>query len=433
MLAAVKKADPITTKQGQPLTAREIQQLLDDDTLLLQYSLGQQRSHLWAVTRTKISHYFLPAREDIERSAEILQRALTAKEAQRPGESASQYLERLRQAQPNQYESNALDLSRLVLRPVWSQLGNKRLVIVADGKLQYIPFEVLRVPKSTENDQGQSQTVLLNNEIVYQQSASTLAMLREVLRPNATKTVAVIADPVFNNVDPRVTASQRQNMTAMAREAKEKLDRSLRDIGDTGEGEFALAKLDYSRREADAIEKIAPRGSSLKAVGFKANRSLVTNPVLKQFQTVHFATHGILNDEHPELSGIVLSMLDERGQPADGFLTLRDIYNLDLPVHLVVLSACRTGVGRSIRGEGLIGLTRGFMYAGAQSLVVSLWRVDDKATAELMTRFYRHMLEKDKLPAAEALRQAKLEMMQSNPMWRAPYYWAGFVLHGDWK
>jgi CHAT domain-containing protein len=167
-------------------------------------------------------------------------------------------------------------------------------------------------------------------------------------------------------------------------------------------------------------------------VGFKASRATVTSPTLKEFNIVHFATHGILNDRNPELSGIVLSMVNERGQPQDGFLTLRDIYELDLPVHLVVLSACQTGVGQLVRGEGLIGLTRGFMYAGAQSVVVSLWRVDDKATAELMKRFYQHMLGKNKLPAAAALRQAQLEM-QSQHDWQDSYYWAGFVLQGDWK
>ena len=166
--------------------------------------------------------------------------------------------------------------------------------------------------------------------------------------------------------------------------------------------------------------------------GFKANRAAATDPNLKHFGIVHFATHGILNDKHPELSGIVLSMINERGQPDDGYLTLRDIYNLDLPVSLVVISACNTGIGQSVRGEGLIGLTRGFMYAGAQSVVVSLWRVDDQATAELMRHFYTQV-NINKLSPAAALRRAKLEMMEGHERWRAPYYWAGFVLQGDWK
>ena len=166
--------------------------------------------------------------------------------------------------------------------------------------------------------------------------------------------------------------------------------------------------------------------------GFEANRAAVTSPTLKQFRIVHFATHGIVNDKHPELSGIVLSLVNERGEDQEGYLTLRDICHLDLPVQLVVVSACRTGIGQQVPGEGLIGLTRGFMNAGAQSVVVSLWRVEDEATAELMKRFYRHMFGRNKLSPAAALRQAKIEM-QAYPKWRAPYYWAGFVLQGDWK
>jgi CHAT domain-containing protein len=155
------------------------------------------------------------------------------------------------------------------------------------------------------------------------------------------------------------------------------------------------------------------------------------SPTLGQYSIVHFATHGILNDKHPELSGIVLSMVSERGEPEDGYLRLGDIYKMSLPVDLVVLSACRTGIGKQVRGEGLISLTRGFMYAGASRVVASLWKVDDEATTELMKRFYRHML-KQKMPAATALRQAKIEMSELE-LWRAPFYWAGFVLQGDWK
>jgi CHAT domain-containing protein len=146
---------------------------------------------------------------------------------------------------------------------------------------------------------------------------------------------------------------------------------------------------------------------------------------------VHFATHAILNSEHPELSGIVLSLVDERGQPTNGFLRLNEIYNLKLPADLVVLSACQTGLGKEIRGEGLIGLTRGFMYAGAPRVVASLWKVDDAATAELMKRFYRGMLRDDLRPAA-ALRAAKVEMWKQK-RWNAPFFWAAFEFQGEWR
>lgn len=414
---------------AQPLTAPEIQQLLDNNTILLQYSLDERRSHLWTVTPNGIDHYFLKSRSEIQDAIERLRQELTSYELQRSGESDDEYLDRRSRA-PDHYLASARELSRTVLGQVWSQLGGKRLVIVADGALQYIPFDVLPSPESSSDS---TETLLLSrNEIVYQPSASALGLLRGVPRPNLSKTVAVLADPVFDSNDERVQpASPKRGVKAVPQLSKEKLAGSLRDIGDDN---LTLSKLDYSLKEANAITAIAPRGSWMKAVGFNANRATATSPMLKRFSIVHFATHGIVNDRQPELSGIVLSMINKRGQDQDGYLTLRDIYHLDLPIQLVVVSACRTGIGKQVRGEGLIGLTRGFMHAGARSVVVSLWKVDDEATAEFMTRFYSHMLGKNKLAPAAALRQAKSEMQtHANEKWRAPFYWAGFILQGDWK
>ena len=152
---------------------------------------------------------------------------------------------------------------------------------------------------------------------------------------------------------------------------------------------------------------------------------------LGKFRIVHFATHGLLNSQHPELSGLVLSLVDERGRPQNGFLRLQEIYNLRLPADLVVLSACQTALGREVKGEGLVGLTRGFMYAGAQRVVASLWQVDDLATAELMKAFYRGML-REGLSASAALRAAQLEIRRQK-RWAAPYYWASFTLQGEWR
>jgi CHAT domain-containing protein len=424
--------------QAQPLAPREIQRLLDDDTLLLQYSLGEGRSHLWAVTRRGIGHHFLSGRAEIEQVAEQLRQALTAYEPQRPGESGVQYVTRQRGA-AGLYRQSALELSHMLLDPVLPQLGGKRLVIVADGALQYIPFEALPVPETAHPEQSASnpaahKALLLRNEVVYQPSASTLGLLRGTRRNSPPKTVAVLADPVFDNKDKRVRGSANAQGVALLPGAEDgKLARSLRDLGDVGDGVFTLSKLEYSLREANAITAVAPPGSWMKAVGFKASRATATSPALRQFSIVHFATHGIVNDKHPELSGIVLSLVNERGQPEDGYLSLRDIYNLDLPADLVVLSACRTAIGKQVRGEGLIGLTRGFMYAGAPRVVASLWKVDDEATAELMKRFYRYMLGPEKMSAAAALRRAKIDFMNGSERWRAPFYWAGFVLQGDWK
>ena len=169
----------------------------------------------------------------------------------------------------------------------------------------------------------------------------------------------------------------------------------------------------------------------MMAVDFKASLKTATDPELSHYRIVHFATHGLLNSEHPELSGLVLSLVDQQGRPQDGFLQLQDIYNLNLPADLVVLSACETGLGKEIRGEGLMGLTRGFMYAGASRVIASLWKVDDVATAELMERLYHGMLTKGLQPAA-ALRQSQIEMWKQK-RWESPYYWAAFVIQGEWR
>src|SRR5205085_3971099 len=191
------------------------------------------------------------------------------------------------------------------------------------------------------------------------------------------------------------------------------------------------ARLAFSRREAEAIYAAAPAGQALKAIDFDASRATATGVGLSRYRIVHFATHGLLNSEHPELSGVVLSLVDAEGRPQNGFLRLHEIYNLSLPAELVVLSACQTGLGKEVKGEGLVGLTRGFMYAGAARVMASLWKVDDAATAELMGRMYTKLLKEGLRPAA-ALRAAQVEMWRQ-PRWRWRYYWAAFTLQGEWR
>jgi CHAT domain-containing protein len=198
-----------------------------------------------------------------------------------------------------------------------------------------------------------------------------------------------------------------------------------------GRGQVALTRLFFTREEASAIMASVPKGKGMEALDFDATRATAMSPELSQYRIVHFATHGLLNSEHPELSGLVFSLVDKNGKPQDGFLQLQDIYNLNLPADLVVLSACETALGKEINGEGLIGLTRGFMYAGASRVVASLWKVSDVATARLMAYFYSAM-EKDGLPPAAALRAAQIQMWKQK-RWSAPYYWAGFQIQGEWK
>lgn len=412
----------------QPLKPAEIQQLLDDNTLLLQYALGQKQSYLWVVTRTEILPYILPGEAQIKKAAQSFRASLRAWE-KRPAEKTEQYVARLQNA-PANYRRQALNLSNIVLEPVRSQIGNKRLVILADSELQYVPFGALLVRNAKRP--FNPIPLLVNHEIVYQPSASVLALIREARRTEATKTVAVLADPVFSKSDNRV-AGRKESKADPSIAASRDLKQALRDAGDVGsvDGSFRLERLEYSRSEADGIIAAAPPGSAMKALDFDASRAHVLSPELKQFRMVHLATHGILNDTHPELSGLVFSLVDEKGQSADGFLKLSDIYNLDLPLDMIVLSACQSAIGKPVKGEGLVGLTRGFMHAGAARVVASLWNVQDEATAELMKRFYNYLLQKN-MPAAAALRRAQLDLIETRGEMQ-PYYWAGFVLQGEWK
>jgi CHAT domain-containing protein len=262
-------------------------------------------------------------------------------------------------------------------------------------------------------------------------------------RAAAPKTVAVLADPVFETKDPRLlmatkrrgagqeSAVNTRSTAEASSPASGGLDcspflRAVRSMGRDG-----LSRLLFSREEADAIADLVPARSLLKATGFQASRPKALSGELSNYRIVHFATHGLLNSEYPELSGLALSLVDENGKAQDGFLRMHEIYNLRLPADLVVLSACQTALGKEIKGEGLVGLTRGFMYAGAERVVASLWQVDDLATAGLMKRFYQGML-KDGLRPAEALRTAQIEMSKQK-RWSAPYYWAGFVIQGEWR
>jgi CHAT domain-containing protein len=191
-----------------------------------------------------------------------------------------------------------------------------------------------------------------------------------------------------------------------------------------------IQPLFYAKRELANLRALAGEDTFV-ATGFDATLERLESADLTKYAILHFATHGILDPRQPEKSGLFLSMVNRDGQAQNGFVGLADIYRLHAPVNLVVLSACRTGLGKDVRGEGLIGLTRGFMYAGASSVVASLWKVDDEATSELMKRFYAYMLQSG-MPPAQALRAAQNSIRQE-PQWSAPYYWAAFTLQGDYR
>jgi len=441
--AAAKEIDALTTDYDQvaaqirqtspryaaltepvPLTLKEIQSdALDEETLLLEYALGEEKSFLWAVTPTSASSFELPKRAEIESAARRVYECMTARNQLAPKETAEQRRRRLERAGAD-YSKAAASLSRMLLGPVKHQLGARRLLIVGDGALQYTPFAALPVGGAVD-----SRPLAIDHEIVSLPSASVLAVLRRESagRKPAAKTLAVLADPVFSKDDPRVQAPGK-SLAAEDEETSSTAD-VKRSAGESGLAD--LVRLRFSRLEANEITRLASEKTKLEALDFAASRTLAMSAEISQYRIVHFATHGLINNLRPELSGVVLSLVDEQGRPQNGFLRLYDIYNLKLGADLVVLSACQTALGKEVRGEGLIGLTRGFMYAGAPRVVASLWRIDDRAAAELMKRFYQGMLGQGLRPAA-ALRAAQVSMWKDK-RWQSPHYWAAFTIQGEWK
>ena len=363
----------------QPLEISDIQErVLDRDTLLLQYALGKERSFLWAVTTDEMAVYLLPPRAEIETAARKFRDTLT---------------NNLKRRLPHLSHAAATELGEMVLAPIRDRLATdfkgKRLLVVADGALHYTPFAALSLnPEAYE-------PLIRDREVVTAPSATVLATLREQTRDRqpAPKTVAVLADPVFGGSDDPRSAGE---MMAEAIADDWNLQANVRDFGIR----IPPQRLPGTRREAETILALAADDEAFAAFGFDADLEAATSPALQDYRIVHFATHGFANGQNPARSGLVFSLTDENRQSMNGFLRLNDIFNLTLPAELVVLSACQTGLGESVRGEGLVGLTRGFMYAGSPRLIVSLWSVSDDGTAELMQRFYRHHLEAGLTPAA---------------------------------
>jgi CHAT domain-containing protein len=431
--ASLRESSPryAALTQPQPLTVTQIQdQVLDGKALLLEYALGDTKSFLWLIGTGQLETFTLPSREQIESVARHYYELVTARNGQRPGETVPAWKARIADSDRQARQVGA-ELSRLILGPVEKRLGDRPLLIVAEGALQYIPFSALPLPTGAP--------LVSRHEIVVLPSATALAALRREQkgRKPAPRELAIFADPVFQASDPRLKASRLGTPGRVDHPAATLQPPRLRSAPQTETGRESgidisnLRRLPSSLQEAETIAALVPSGQVFEALGFAASKTAVTGGGLNGFRKLHFATHGVLDSQHPELSGLVLSEYDQNGQPQDGVLRLNDIYNLHLDADLVVLSACRTALGKEVRGEGLIGLTRGFMYAGAARVLASLWSVEDRATAVLMGKLYRGMLREGLTPAA-ALRKAQLEMAR-DPKRKSPYYWAGFSLQGEWR
>ena len=303
-------------------------------------------------------------------------------------------------------------LGRVLLAPAARRLDASRVLIVADGALHLVPFAALPGPLA-------AGPLLDRSEVVHLPSASAGVLLSRVPPRVGPNDVAVFADPVFRADDDRVGNRSAGASTAQMASLPRELTRDGR-----------LARLPFTRREAYSIQALAGAAGRV-ALDFDATREAALDERLSSYRFVHFATHGLLNGSRPELSGIVLSLVDSAGQPQNGFLTSLDTYNLRLDADLVVLSGCRTALGKDVRGEGIVGLTRGFMFAGARGVLASLWPVDDLTTSELMRVFYEGLLGPRHLSPPAALRAAQAHV-RSRRAWASPYYWAAFQLQGVW-
>ncbi len=399
-----------------PLRLDEIQhQLLDDDVSVLEYWLGEQRSYLWLITRNALQAYALPPRAQIEQAAAALRDPLAAHASGVAATSIEQLAERDRLDAANVHALAQTLVERSL--PAAAQAGLRRqVVVVADGDLQSLPLP-LGLLDGTHADASAASRVF-----AYLPSLGSLRSLRAL--PHSVRTpeaLAILADPVFRADDARLMGRAAASATTDAA--------LLRAASEAGIAE--LPRLPSTRTEAEAIAAMAKPHVPWLALDFAANRQAALAADWSNYAIVHFATHALLNPNHPELSGIVLSLFDAEGKPEDGFLRMNDIYNLHMPAELVVLSVCDSALGRNLGGEGASSLARAFFYAGAHRVVASLWPVDDRASAALMQAFYRGLLERHQTPAL-ALAAAQREI-GDDPRWRAPFYWAGFVLQGDWR
>jgi CHAT domain-containing protein/tetratricopeptide (TPR) repeat protein len=438
---------------GQPLTVAEIQQkVLDDQTVLLEYSLGAESSYLWAVTNAGLSLYKLPARPALDKLATDFRSVLIPAKLQRRivgidvmadsqrglGISATPFAE---DAAGFVVASSAL--YKAAVEPAAATLGEKRLLIVADGALNYVPFEAL--VKSPESADYSSLPYLIkSNEIIYAPSASVIGAIRQQNNQRAGRTMLILADPVFNSNDARARGVTTTPVNAETRGLG--IQSALTDLAGQAAAPTAesakmqglpLARLAGTRTEAEQIVKLAKASGTQADVwlDLDASEDNIDSRDVSKYRVLHIATHGLLDAERPQFTGLVLTLVGNKGQ--DGFLRTDEVFNLRLGSPLVMLSACETGLGKEKRGEGVMGLTRAFMYAGAPTVGVSLWSVPDKSTAELMIDFYKRLLASPAAPATSvsasaAMRDAQLAMI-AGKKYSAPVYWAPFVLVGDWR
>lgn len=411
----------------EPLTLEQIQQhVLDDETVLLQYSLGERQSYLWIVSKQgELQSYILPPRAKIEQAVQVFRKLILETRGNLPHEIN---------------QSGKLLAAKILPIEAMTHLQGKRLVIAADGALQTLPFAALPNPASSAPN-SEYVPLIKTHEIVNIPSATAIATQRQELdrqqqagNRNPSRVLAAIANPVFAApTSSNPTENQLSTLEAITLEIDQRAaERSLQNFSQP----LQLKPLPNTEEVANAILALIPDpNQTTERFGYAANQDWLMQVPLDQYRYLFFGTHGFADNINPELSFIALSLFNQQDQPIDGYLRLNEIFNLKLSADVVVLNACQTGLGQDMRGEGIIGLTRGFMYAGAKSMVASLWDVSaTDQTTQLMTDFFAQLLPQEgRQPStpASALRSAQLKLREAHP--NDPNSWAAFTLQGDWR
>ncbi|HEY3134693.1 MAG TPA: CHAT domain-containing protein [Blastocatellia bacterium] len=382
-------------------TVRIQRELLDPGTALVEYVVGEEKSFAWLVSRDKVSYSALPGKKELTNLVVEFVKSLASRP---PGPTEKQTIATLK--------NRGRVLYNILLHPFEKDLSSlRKLIVVPDNALAYLPFEALVTEGGSGTTARSGDSYLVERfAIAYAPSASALAAVREIHNKPVSKGLIAFGDPVYPELSSTNEHAPESRLTYYTERGLE------------------LRRLPYTRREVTSIGALFGRGESETFLGAQANEQTVKSASLDRYRYVHFAAHGVVDEENPGRSGIILSLVDSDKE--DGILQMAEIMRLRLNADLVTLSACRTGLGKLVSGEGVLGLTRAFLYAGARSVQASLWNVNDTATSELMTAFYRDL--KRGLSKDEALRQAKLEMLHGKQLaWRHPYFWASFVLIGE--
>ncbi|MEQ9104336.1 MAG: CHAT domain-containing tetratricopeptide repeat protein [Rhodothermales bacterium] len=363
-----------------PIDLAGLQGTLRPGQVVLAYAVGDSSSTLWAISPDQADIHLLPVRSDLSTRIDVLRFAL-----QDPA-----------RVSPAQYAETAGQLHDILIGPASDLVAAaSHVTIIADDALHYVPFDALVVEPGTS---WATHRYLVNDAAVsYVQSASVLQQLSGRVARAPSKQLLAIGNPDFGGT----------NTFAALRGA-------------------SLAPLPFTGDEVRAISGVFDVGSVDVLTGDDATEAAVRERVAgDSYRFVHFATHGLIDDDRPDFSALALTRGASRGE---GLLQASEIFNLRIPSDVVVLSACETGLGQLIQGEGMVGLTRAFMYAGAASVVASLWSVADATTAELMTHLYAGMIT-DGEPVADALRASKRTMLADETT-AHPFYWAPFVHFG---